>query len=286
MKLKNILLTEGRSQSISLDRAKKIFNDNIREAYSRDQTQVYRAIKYFDEKLGFVEPAKADKRRKSEYTENYYTLILDNSPDWSSYPDRGFSISCTTSRERAYNQDGYPFLVLPFEGATVGIAPEKDLWYSFSEIKRNYMNTLDYFNRVIFTLFEYMKKNRPDVGWEYGEPQDNFQKFENLMEKIEKFGEGGLFDKIINEKGRGSDLYSMDSDLHQATVSLIEGYRNSNKGFFEYIISLFDPEKNGFELKTYKKGFSVSGEKEVWTSDPALLVRLEHEDEIMGEFLS
>ena len=71
--------------------------------------------------------------RKSRNTTNYYTVLLDNLPVWQQYPKRSRSLICANTKEHAnqYSLPGVPYLILPFNGAKIGVCPESDIWTSF-----------------------------------------------------------------------------------------------------------------------------------------------------------
>ena len=79
--------------------------------------------------IHLVNPAA--KLRVSRFTSNYYTLMLDNLPAWNGWPKRSQSIICTTSIHKASNYGIAKYLVLPMNGARIGVCPEADIWNSF-----------------------------------------------------------------------------------------------------------------------------------------------------------
>jgi hypothetical protein len=75
-----------------------------------------------------VNPSKHE--RVSRNTENYYTLIIDNT--WEGFPKRGSSLICSTSKSRAKTY-GRAYRVIPTnKDALFGVAPERDVWISFN----------------------------------------------------------------------------------------------------------------------------------------------------------
>jgi hypothetical protein len=89
-----------------------------------------------------VDPSAS--QRKSANTENYYTLLIDNLPSWQNYPKRSKSLICSTSRHVAelFSQDndknGGVYIVLPFNGAKIGICPQRDIWLTNIQGRRMY----------------------------------------------------------------------------------------------------------------------------------------------------
>ena len=79
----------------------------------------------------FTDPTAS--ARKSKNTSNYYTLLLDNLPLWQAYPKRSRSLICSSSENVAqkYSMFSTPYLILPFNGAKIGVCPKSDIWASF-----------------------------------------------------------------------------------------------------------------------------------------------------------
>lgn len=65
--------------------------------------------------------------RKSKNTSNHYTLLFSNLPSWSKYPKRNRSLIATTNVNWA-SQYGEPYLILPFDGAKIGVCNHGDMW--------------------------------------------------------------------------------------------------------------------------------------------------------------
>jgi hypothetical protein len=80
--------------------------------------------------------------RKSANTTNQYTLLFSNLPSWASYPKRNQSIIATTSLRYASGY-GNAYLVLPFDGAKIGVCSGSDMWDTFYKNLGN--NTIEMF---------------------------------------------------------------------------------------------------------------------------------------------
>lgn len=81
--------------------------------------------------------------RRSANTHNYYTLWMDNAPEWSKFPKRSRSFICSESEDIA---DGFgkAFFVFPFDDANIGAAPADDLWHAFDAVSH-----LSWFMKVV-----------------------------------------------------------------------------------------------------------------------------------------
>lgn len=80
--------------------------------------------------------------RKSANTTNQYTLLFSNLPSWAEYPKRNRSIIATTSLRHASSY-GNAYLVLPFDGAKIGVCSSLDMWDTYYKNLGN--NTIEMF---------------------------------------------------------------------------------------------------------------------------------------------
>ena len=114
---------------------------------------IYRGKNTCFQRINYIDPTSRITNRKSINTYNYYTLWIDNDPDWSEFPKRSRSAICSTNKFTA-EFFGNPMIVIPLIDCKIGVCPNHDLWYSFGQIL-----TLKDFNLWLFTRFN---KNWPD----------------------------------------------------------------------------------------------------------------------------
>lgn len=252
IRLKEIL-TEGRSESLSFDEARKIFYSNCKE-FSKDNTTIYRGVD-FNSKYGIVRPKKFE--RSSAYTDDYYSIIVDNLDSWDRYPDRSKSVVCSTSELDA-SRYGELFIVIPFDYADIAIAPAEDFWLSFDELPMS----LNEFNEALRGLSVKLVGNEP-VDYDY----------KSLMGSIKEL------DEKIKEEYDGEMEILRDDELVKTEIKLAKYSFQSYMGIFGKIEEWFDPEKNGFQIKEYKSGFSAPShpdKREIYTDSPCLLISYDH----------
>ena len=93
--------------------------------------------------------------RESANTHNYYTWIIDSSPDWEEYPKRSKSLICATDPWICENFGEQTYRVIPFNGAKIGKCTETDFWNAFDleEELGDSTISLDDFNSNINTLY-------------------------------------------------------------------------------------------------------------------------------------
>lgn len=271
MKLKEVykILVEGRTKSISLEEARKYYQEKGGAVWTPANTQIFRGIEDFDKPHGIVRPSRY--KRQSANTYNYYTLLIDNLPEWNEYPERSKSIVCSTDYTYA-NIYGNLYLIIPLGKIKFGVAPS-DIWGSFDL-------TLDVFNGYLSRLHE-------DVYGSGKLSEDNFSEFKETiidMDKRLKSGktyDGRSYQDVIEDFEPGPTASMYDSMYTYRTF--IEDYLDGgHSNLFEYIQDLLDPKENGFEVKTYSKNFQVGEEEEVWTSGNCLT--LKYEKRVLDKF--
>jgi hypothetical protein len=90
---------------------------------------IYRGMKAPN--CGWIDTDKMD--RTSANTKNYYTIWMDNNPEWKDYPQRSKSLICSSSYSTA---DGFGSvqLIIPADMNKIGICLEHDLWRTFTRL--------------------------------------------------------------------------------------------------------------------------------------------------------
>ena len=111
-----------------------------REAFDQGR-RIYRGMDVYDTDF-FYQPVMQPGTRKSANVPNWYTLIMDNVPEWSKFPKRSASVICTTD-PIASRDYGVTFNVLPFGNPIIGICPNEDIWFSFPRLKTVGMQSLE-----------------------------------------------------------------------------------------------------------------------------------------------
>ena len=124
MRLENYLIEE------KLDRTKEVSLDFALDFAKKNKdflkgSPIYRGLRNNISLYAFVEPEKYT--RVSANTENYYTLMIDNSPNWEGYPKRSKSIICSSSKSGASGY-GNVYRVIPKNGAKIGVCSSDDFW--------------------------------------------------------------------------------------------------------------------------------------------------------------
>lgn len=243
-------------QSLTERQFNKLLKENCSDYSPKDQP-IYRSIA-LSEKYYIV---KKTGERRSAYTKNYYTLLLNNLPSWSEYPKR--THICSNVK---FNYLGDKYRVIPFNGAKIGICPGDDIQASFL-----------YDRPAATKLYKYNIKHLEQLNTLY---EDNFYRYlrilkenvpgEKLAEKIKDifksmtpdFGsipaikDNSWFSFRVSLKelyNKISALEPFQSDPY-ISVDTIKTYNNMldlldiNK-----LNKLFDPKGLGFKCVTYNK---------------------------------
>lgn len=246
MRLSSYLLTEGRGVAITEEKAVYLLNKNCKrsvKAWKRGDG-IYRGIPS-NNSFMLYDTKTSLKPRESANAENYYTLLIDNSPAWKKFPKRSQSLICTTNDGYASGY-GSTFIVFPYDNGVIGVSPDDDFWFSFQSTLRESLNRwTNSLNRV----FQRLDIDLSDKSYEG--IVKSFKEFDDTM-KVSG-GESGLTSLIIST---GADWL---------------------KNYFDYnnILKLVDdklnPSNNNFKL--VKAGYPLPDKKvEVWTDAKSVLV--------------
>lgn len=227
---------EHRSVPITKDTFLKLKEKHCKQAID---SEIYRGIKHAtkDDYL-FIDPSRYT--RISEYTENWYMLLMELLPQWKKFPKLSKSIICTTHIGEADNW-GPIYKVYPYDNAVLAVAPEKHFWGSFPytmvEINEIIIKILELFNMDLFA-----NETDPNV-------------LKKALNKIDSL------DKSKIDMEYFSDVY-FGYDMKKVFVNMKNGMP-ALKAFGELLPS------NRFILK--KIGDKLPKNKQIWTESPCIL---------------
>lgn len=247
-------INEGRSISISLEQAMETIRENCKD-FLKKGSILYRGVYDRDQIALSVSPS--DFKRKSRNTDNYYTLLIDNHPDWKSYPKRSKSIICTTDLKYATNM-GTPYRVFPFDGSKLGICPKADMWESFDLDVESLQYLMDDINSMIHNFTKY--------------DESDIETYTDLLQLFNKFDE---YKSEFN-----IDRYMFDTFFD---FKLFEPYFETDVNFIDFILEILDPKRHKFQLQTTKT-FSSPKNREVWTDGTSILLNSKIADDAMKSF--
>jgi hypothetical protein len=265
MRFKSFLLSEGRTQPISLEMAVEIFHKNCSDI--KKNQEIYRGIQNAPS-FGLVDPSNSEPR-KSVNTSNYYTLLMDEILSaWKKYPKRSKSLICTTKSKQARSY-GDCMIVCPFNGANIGIASDRDIWFSFDymfKILKKYVGPiyLNDFNVILSNTFNFVSNHPEYKGKQLPSFTDKDKDtLENAIKQVDKFLTQDEPDKLFS-----------NYDGYSPSKKHLGGYfiDYPNKNLSDLLKDLLDPDKNEFKLMKYKDFDPNPSRLEVWIASKCLLV--------------
>jgi hypothetical protein len=232
-------LNEQRGRSMTREQAiefvKKKCSEAVKAWFKRHR--IYRGVQ---NAYGPYASVKPTTERLSANTLNYYTLFINNSSVWKEYPKR--QIIATTDEGDAFGY-GYLYLVLPVNGAKIGICRSNDMWDSLT-YKRHWADDI---NDEIYRFFRFY--------FEEGEERPVPKNTETDWNVFKKVTTEITIDKIEKQNVIWDRRNVIFSDFIDS----------EHKNLYEFLAKeVFNPVKNKFKIQNIKN-FSVIGQHEVWT---------------------
>ncbi len=230
--LRRIENRNHRSIPITEDAFLKMKEKNCKQA---EKNVIYRGIKKgTKEKYLFIEPS--EHTRVSEYTENWYMLLMELLPQWKEFPKLSKSIICTTRINEADNW-GDIYRVYPYDGAVLAVAPYRHFWGSFDL-------TMPEVNEVIIMLLKLFKMDIHD-----NETDPNVLK--RALSKIDAMDKS----KITTDELSNIFVENIFTSIKYGVPVL------------KALAKLLPANK----FKLIKVGDRIPGNVQVWTESPCLL---------------
>lgn len=223
--------------------------------YFKEEQGIWRGVKsYTYGNIVVMTPGT----RISQNVNNLYTRLMSEIlPEWKEYPKRSNSFVCTNS-EGLSSFYGDSHLVLPENGANIGICPKADIWDSF-RLTLNHTSIPEFVADMIEILSIATKKSENKI---------NEILINGTTEEIIK-----AFDKATKYVHTSAGLFyciSADYELFNEFDS------NKKLTLLEYVQKKLDPVKNGFVSTTIEQ-YKLDSYKqcELWTDATCLMVKEE-----------
>jgi len=248
MKLNEILLEtpKPRTKSMNYKAAEKFIKENCSEilgVYKKSQVRLWRGVRSDGEYL-FGDSTK--RIRKSRNTDNYYTIIMDNSSDWKEYPKRSRSFICTSDSDRSTSY-GTRYLVFPIDGTKIAVCPQSDIWFGWQKALGGHLNSFIGDLNMLASLY--------DVRLHSG---SNFVEFKKGIDYL-----GELINKNEQILKRASKYDFTTGESYKRNI-----IKNS-KNLYAYFEKLLKPVD--FKIET-TSNYDVDGRHECWFSGEAIFV--------------
>lgn len=231
--------------------------------------------------------------RYSRFTENYYTVLMDNYTEWKAYPKRSQSLVCSLNKYKANAYGNRRYLVLPFDDGNIGICSAGDIWDSFPALSEaigseDVTFIMGSFGDKINTLYKFLIKwNNKNIG---DSEQEDFQNIpQNYMGIIEAFDD--MYTKIVMIHRRGElqeflDFTKVDGSYLAATNLVTLAIEKYDCNFPKMMKKLMSPQFNDFQRTTAAGLGNIlevenSNRREVWTDSKSILIA----DSVVDQFI-
>ena len=204
--------------------------------------RIYRGVQNSYGKYGYIKPTT---ERYSANTLNFYTLIINNHPIWKQYPKRQIIASTDQGDAMGY---GYLYLVLPVNGAKIGICRNPDMWDSLTYKGR----WADNINDQLYEMLEFY--------------------FNEILEELMP----SKIDTAFNTFKKITSEITQDSKFtwHKNNIIYDNFFGSNYKNLYDFMAQeVFSPIKNKFRLQTIKN-FSIFEQSEVWTDTACALISM------------
>ena len=196
--------------------------------------------------------------RKSANTVNYYTIWMDNNPDWKDFPKRSKSYICSNNDDTS-SDFGHVHLIIPADGSKIGIVNGPDLWYGFDYIDRMIGNSMDGFMSDTQELL--MIANEHEHLSEYNLAHKNYAALCSCLKRV-------TFDVIIdaNENSRHVDEWGKYIQAFKT-----HGFRT----LYDLYEKAMDPTKNDFSHIVSGNTTFTDNDNEIWVQGKCAFLRFE-----------
>ena len=217
-------------------------------------------------------------KRKSIGTKNFYTLIMDNHPNWKGFPKRSKSFICTLGKTHMGGTSDY--IVIPEDNSIFGVCPSSDIYLSFNISVSQFTSSIGDFYKNFYGYMRNEKNKYKTIKKVLDD--DDYNKFKKQINQLNKHL--STIDReeilhIMNQHWLSSNFISMMKDAK---------YKDNiwNDDLFRLITKKFSPttitsNDQTFELLEYKdlknadrSIENIDGRREIWTESPCLFVKI------------
>lgn len=234
----------------------------VQTAIERYKTgaRIYRGVQNY-ENANIVFTHRTEER-KAANTSNYVNLLVSNLPNWKDYPPRNRSTICSGNKNYAdeYGR-GNAFVVLPFEGAIIGICPGPDFFDSFDTSDSQVFYAVpainDFLEQIYFRL---TRKELPETKDEFFAA---LKEIDNLLDRNQ-------VQEILDSVNKDFPSISARVFSKMPRDVFLGLFKKDKNWFYKDLIKLLDPVTNKF--KAVNIANFPSTQNEVWTDAPCLMV--------------
>lgn len=193
-------------------------------------------------------------------------MIKDMQP-WSRYPSRTRFIKGYTSIERLGGLDEDHYVVIPLDRSRVGICPNASFYRSFKLAENMGLTRVD--NDGLATwieqIFKAISDLMPEAKLQVRIPR-TFSEFKKMLKEADK--------EIKGNQSKLKKLLKDSDDLPDAEKLVLTDLLDRHVTSCEtYLAEKFDPDQNKFGSVRIESLSASAEDREVWVSDPCLLIR-------------
>lgn len=205
--------------------------------------------------------------RTSANTKNYYTIWMDNHPDWAEYPKRSKSLICSTSTRTA-SGFGDLSIIIPADSNKIGVCSESDLWGSFTFMNHRVQQHISSVGSLddLVELIHYIALSAGISETELSQAEKSYSALTEVLKKCTKEKISQAWSVVANDRKK---QYIPD------TLALFDAYNYKN--MFDLMQDVMQPEENDFYV-TAAANITVGLDQEVWTQGQCATIRLDYLD--------
>ena len=241
------------------------------KSYQTNQTFIYRGIP--TDEISFVVDTDLVYRR-SAYSDNIYTKLIDISPAWKHHAYRSRSISCSTDFNKVLgygeSKHGQTYIIFPYDDAKISYGMNSDFWYDFEGLG---ISNLSEFNNLIESSAAFFKFS--DKTLLAAAALEDNQPFIAAIKKIEKLviGSSVNLEVFIHHLNKYVTSHSEEfgTGFYEAAI---------NKNLLDWLMSYLDPTKNEIKTIDASKIHIIRGRVEIWVQGKVLLFSATDNDKV------
>lgn len=222
--------------------------------YFKEEQEIWRGVKSSYDYGNIV--VMTPGTRISQNVNNLYTRLMSEIlPEWKEYPKRSNSFICTNS-DALSSFYGDSHLVLPENGAKIGICPKADIWDSF-RLTLNHTSIPEFVADMIEILRLRNTRSLYDI--------------QNLLVN-------GTVEEIMLAMDKATEYLHTPPGLDSINdYRMKDAFKNNlDLTLLDYMRKQLDPIKNGFVSTTIEQyKLDSYKQREVWTDATCLMVKEE-----------
>jgi hypothetical protein len=202
---------------------------------------------------------------KEERSAFWIDKMIKEIPAWNKFPDRSRCIKAYNRYENV--NDSNVYVVIPFDGSSVGIAKTESFYRSFDDVEKSIG-----FDRVDNDSFrKWIEHIFTGLGEILGEkfktpPLESYSQFKKALSLIDKILERDRND--LKKKLSASE--QIDGEKAKIVKDLLSRHVTNMEA---YLIEKLDPEANAFSCTRIESYHGVRADAEIWIDKPCLLIK-------------